>query len=171
MQTASGLPIRKRIRLRNFHYGGGCAYYLTICTYKKQMLFGECIAGVVSLNRIGELVRTSWLATEALRPGVVLDEFIVMPNHMHAIIHLPFIAEPEALFGLVGGFKSHVTSAARAMLSDPDLAVWQKRFNDRIIRSGCELEHFRQYIRANPARWCGSHPGFRTAQPCPTLPI
>src|SRR6266567_1039991 len=132
MKTASGLPIRKRIRLRNFHYGGGCAYYLTICAYEKQMLFGECIDGVVSLNWMGELVRASWFATEAVRPDTVLDVFVIMPNHMHAIVHLPFTAQPKTLFRLVGGFKSHVTSAARAMVSDENLVVWQKRFNDRI---------------------------------------
>ena len=171
MKAASGLAIRKRIRLRNFHYGGGCAYYLTICAYEKRMLFGECTDCVMSLNCIGELVRTSWLATATLRPGTVLDEFLIMPNHMHAIVHLPFRSQPRTLFRLVGGFKSHVTSMARTMASDDKLVVWQKRFNDRIIRSGKELEHFRAYIRANPARWCRLDSGFGTALPCPTLPI
>ena len=125
----------------------------------------------VSLNSLGDLVGTSWLATEALRPETVLDEFVVMPNHMHAIVHVAFTAQPRILFRLVAGFKSHVTSVARAMASDDNLVVWQKRFNDRIIRSGKELEHFRAYIRANPARWCRLDPEFGTGQPCPTLPL
>ena len=53
MQTASGLPIRKRIRLKGFHYGGACAYYLTICAFEKRMLFGSCTNAVVSLSEIG----------------------------------------------------------------------------------------------------------------------
>src|SRR5205085_1073351 len=136
-----------------FHYGGGCAYYITICAHEKRMLFGFCEGGVVSLTELGTIVSDSWLATESLRSEAVLDEFIVMPNHMHAILHVSVPAGDGTLFRIVGGFKSHVTSAAREMFSDHDLIVWQRRFNDRVIRSGAELERFREYIRSNPARW------------------
>jgi len=108
MQTASGLPIHKRIRLRGFHYGGGCAYYLTICAFERRMLFGTCRHGVVSLNDVGSIVENSWRDTATLHEGVVLDEFIVMPNHMHAIVHLPVSTEPQTLFRMVSGFKSSV---------------------------------------------------------------
>ena len=161
MQTASGLPIRKQIRLRGFHYGGGCAYYVTICAFEKRCLFGTCNGGVVFLNAVGALVQNSWRATRVLRGGVVLDEFIVMPNHMHAIVHLPITAREGTLWRLIGGFKSSVTSAARAAAGDPMLDVWQKRFNDRIIRGDRELERIREYIRANPARWCRVDPAER----------
>jgi len=171
MQTASGLPIRKRIRLRGFHYGGGCAYYLTICAFEKRMLFGSCVGGAVSLSDIGKIVQSCWISTENLRPGSLLDEFIVMPNHMHSIVHLPADAPPKTLFHLVGGFKSEVTGQVRRLLSDPAFTVWQKRFNDRIIRGDHEIERMRQYIRANPARWCGLDPELGTAQPCPTSPF
>jgi len=113
-------------------------------------------------------VESSWKATESLRPGILLDEFIVMPNHMHAIIHLPKESARRALFSLVGGFKSEVTSEVRRRRSDATFNGWQKRFNDHIIRSDHELERIREYIRANPARWCGLDPEFGTAQPCRT---
>jgi REP element-mobilizing transposase RayT len=158
MQTASGLPIRKRIRLRGFHYNGGCAYYLTIGAFEMRCLFGTCTNGIVTLNNLGELVQDAWLTTELLRPGVFLDEFIVMPNHMHAVVHLPRGENITAtlsrdLYRLVGGFKAGVTSAAREMRSDPDLQVWKKRFYDRIVRNDREMERIREYIRANPERW------------------
>jgi len=154
--TASGLPIRQRIRLRGFHYGGACAYYLTICAFERRMLFGTCRDGIVSLDPIGQVVQSSWRATADMRPDVVLDEHIVMPNHMHAILHLSRDAPRKTLFSIIAGFKSDVTSTVRAMLSDKRYVVWQKRFHDRVIRSGKELEQLREYIRANPARWCGA---------------
>jgi putative transposase len=153
METSSGLPIRKQIRLRDFHYGGGCSYYITICAYEKQMLFGSCEGGAVSLNAIGRRVRTAWLETGTLRPDVMLDEFIVMPNHMHAILYIQAPAASQLLFRIVGGFKANVTGAVRAMLSNPNFMVWQKRFHDRIIRSDHEAELKREYIRGNPERW------------------
>lgn len=167
MQTASGLPIRKRIRLREFGYGGHFAYYITICAFQKRLLFGSCDGERVTLNELGQLVQSSWLETQALRPEAELDEFIVMPNHMHAIVSLtsedpdndpagrPAAVSPmeKPLFRVVGGFKSHVTSVWRAMKNDATLQVWQVRFNDRVIRTERELLHEREYIRANPERW------------------
>ncbi len=143
MLTASGFPYRKRIRLRGFPYGGGCAYYLTLCADHKRMLFGSCFNGVVALNAIGRIVEASWLRTAALRSEVVLDESIVMPNHMHAIVHVPPLAAKGALFRGVGGFKASVTSAVRRLLATPEFVVWQKRFYDRIVREG-EIEGMRE---------------------------
>ena len=163
MQTASGLAIRKRIRLREFVYGGHFAYYITICAFQKRLLFGSCDGVQVTLTELGRLVQNSWLETQALRPEAVLDELIVMPNHMHAIVRLtseepghdPASVSPmqKPLFRVVGGFKSHVTSVWRAMKNDETLQVWQVRFNDRVIRTEHELLHEREYIRANPERW------------------
>jgi hypothetical protein len=55
MQTAA-FPKRKPVRLRDFHYGGVCAYFVTICAFDKRLLFGTCRFGRVELNWIGQLV-------------------------------------------------------------------------------------------------------------------
>src|SRR5512132_2101426 len=97
MYTSSGLRVRKRIRLRDFAYGGGAAYHVTINAYRKRELFGTCEGGRVTLSEIGTIVKSHWLATERMRPDVVLDEFQVMPDHLHAIIHIAFTGEqPES---------------------------------------------------------------------------
>ena len=83
-----------------------------------------------------------------------------MPDPMHGILYFVRVpSEPinvplrRKLFRVVGGFKSSVTSAVRFRLSDAEFEVWQKRFNDRIIRNDAELEQIREYIRANPFVW------------------
>jgi putative transposase len=160
MYTSSGLRVRKHIRLRDFAYGGGAAYHVTINAYRQRELFGTCEGSTVALSEIGRLVESHWLATQRLRANVVLDEFRVMPNHLHAIIHIAWTGEEPAadpvrrkLFQIIGGYKSSVTRAVRFRFRDTELEVWQPRFNDRIIRNDAELERCRAYIRANPFVW------------------
>ncbi|WP_429885137.1 transposase [Geoalkalibacter halelectricus] len=76
---------RKSMRLRNFDYAGASAYFVTVCTWQRACLFGEVVDGNVRLNELGMVVRDEWLRTPQVRPKVVLDEFVVMPNHFHAI--------------------------------------------------------------------------------------
>ena len=77
---------RRSVRLRDYDYSGVNAYFLTICSYQKECIFGEIRNGFIGLNDFGLEVRKSWLDTERLRSNVLSDEFIVMPNHFHAII-------------------------------------------------------------------------------------
>lgn len=76
---------RRSIRLRNYDYSAAGAYFVTICTYDRECLFGEVVDGVMRLNQSGEIVREEWTRTPMLRPNVELDEFVIMPNHFHAI--------------------------------------------------------------------------------------
>ena len=159
MQTASGLPIRKRIRLRNFDYGGVHTYYVTINAFEKQCLFGTCDGENVVLNDLGLLVQSSWRDTATIRPDVILDEFIVMPNHMHALICLTSKTEQKpkpmkrVLGRVIGGFKSQVTGDWRERICDQAFEIWQIRFHDHVVRKNEDLDRIRAYIHNNPARW------------------
>ncbi len=77
---------RQSIRLRDFDYTVGGAYFVTMCAWQRECLFGDVVDGGVRLNGIGEIVRDEWLRTPQIRTNVELDEFIVMPNHFHAIL-------------------------------------------------------------------------------------
>ncbi len=79
---------RRSIRLRDFDYSNVGAYYVTICAWQRECLFGEVVDGEVRLNTVGEIVQEEWQLTAAVRENVRLDEFIVMPNHFHAIIFI-----------------------------------------------------------------------------------
>jgi putative transposase len=160
MQTASGLPIRKRIRLRNFHYSSKCVYYITVNASEKRQLFGRCANDLVALNEMGEIVRSEWLRTFTMRKGVSGERFIVMPNHMHAMIALwgtpeenPVFHRRE-LFRIVGGFKAAVTSQIRRLRCDARFLVWQPRFNDHVVRNYDDYVRIAEYIADNPRRWC-----------------
>ena len=117
-----------------------------------------------------------------IRPSVYLDEFVVMPNHFHAIIFLPSIADandvvgahgcapsggesslsrtPKSLGALIAGFKSTVTKQINVLRAAPCTPVWQRNYYEHIVRDENALQRIREYIANNPASWAtdGEHP-------------
>ncbi len=82
-------PVRHRrsIRLPEYDYAGDGVYFVTICTAKRACIFGQVDGeGVMQLSTFGEIVREEWLRTPEIRAEVEIDEFMVMPNHFHAIV-------------------------------------------------------------------------------------
>ncbi|MDJ0733965.1 MAG: transposase [Nostocaceae cyanobacterium] len=77
---------RRSIRLRHYDYSQAGIYFVTICTYKRQCWFGEIKNGQMHLNHIGKIVADEWLRTSEIRPNFQLDEWIIMPNHLHGIV-------------------------------------------------------------------------------------
>ena len=77
---------RRSIRLRDYDYAGDGVYFVTVCTYNKNKIFGKIVNGKMFLNKLGEIVRDEWIKTKNIRPYVELDEFVIMPNHFHGII-------------------------------------------------------------------------------------
>ena len=126
--------------------------------------FGEIVDDQVALSPEGKAVAEEWqkIPRDCLR--VILDEWIVMPDHMHGI--LVFQGQPtkeqsqeetsrllsQSLGTAVGQFKAKSTKRLRMDLKRPDFA-WQPRFHDTILREPADLERVRAYIRANPSSW------------------
>ena len=77
---------RRSIRLPNYNYGQAGAYFVTMCTYKKQGWFGDVKRGEMQLNLIGQIVVQEWLKSSAIRQEIELDEWVLMPNHLHGIV-------------------------------------------------------------------------------------
>ncbi len=77
---------RRSIRLNGYDYSQSGAYFVTLCTYQKQCWFGEIRNSQMHLNQIGKIAAQEWLRTSQLRPEFQLDEWIVMPNHLHGIV-------------------------------------------------------------------------------------
>lgn len=165
---------RRSIRLRGFDYRDARAYFVTLCTVRRQCLFGDVIDSAMVLNALGEIVRDEWLHTSAVRSSVTLDAFVVMPNHLHGIIVLddppratrrvaPTVDTPDSsarprgpdsgsLGAIVGQFKSLTTRrivAANLLEGSP----WQRNYYEHIIRSPREYDQICAYIIHNPARW------------------
>ncbi len=79
---------RKSIRLQGYDYSQAGAYFITICTHNRLSLFGEIINGEMFLNAAGMTAQQCWQAIPAHFPATELGEFVIMPNHVHGIIHI-----------------------------------------------------------------------------------
>ena len=77
---------RKLIRLREYDYSQAGGYFITICTYNREYLFGQVANHQMMLNKTGETVKQWWLKLEDKFINVKLDNYVVMPNHIHGII-------------------------------------------------------------------------------------
>ena len=160
---------RRSVRLRGYDYAQAGAYFTTLCTHGRDRLFGLIVNDVMVLNEYGRIAEEEWLRTPRVRSEVELDEFVVMPNHIHALVlfsptshaHLqrrahgraPLQRQPRSLGALMAGFKSRVTKRINTFRRTPGLRVWQRSYYERIVRNQVELGRIREYIVNNPVRW------------------
>jgi REP element-mobilizing transposase RayT len=176
---ASPLHHRRSIRLKGYDYTRAGAYFVTICTKDRACLFGDVADGVMRLNQMGHIVRQCWLAIPDHVPPVLLDEFVVMPNHVHGIIVLvsplqnddtptrPRGPQRQSVGSIVGSFKSAATKRINEQRGTPGAPVWQRDYFEHIIRNDESLNRIREYILNNPLQWAldRENPLARGAEP------
>jgi putative transposase len=152
-QPMQNRPVRKHIRIKGFSYTTPGSYFVTICCLERRGLF--------EAEPARRIAQECWDDVPNHYPNVEIDEFVVMPNHVHGILVLTEVARsrqasplpPIASLGtVIGGYKSAVTRRLHDMGLSPD-AVWQRGYYERVIRGEGELLSTRQYIRDNPLRW------------------
>lgn len=163
---------RRSLRLRGYDYSQVGMYFITICTYGRELLFGEVVEVEMVVNQMGKVVEEEWLRTPALRPYVTLDEFVVMPNHVHGIIvfsdagirsvgahscaplqQARLQRQPRSLGSLIAGFKSATTKRINNLRGSPGVLLWQRNYHEYVIRNEKDLSRIRDYILTNPLRW------------------
>jgi REP element-mobilizing transposase RayT len=137
---------RKRLRLPGYDYATAGSYFVTVVARDGLCLFGDVIDDDVELSPIGEIVRRAAEGIATFHAGVDLDAFVVMPNHVHAIVGIDRRRRPPPVPAVVGAFKARASRGA-------DRALWQRGYHDRIIRDEQELAALREYIETNPLRW------------------
>ena len=77
---------RRSSRLPGYDYAQPGAYFITLCTQDRACLFGNVLEGTMVLSAPGRIVAEEWTKTATIRDDVELDEWVVMPNHVRAII-------------------------------------------------------------------------------------
>ncbi len=163
---------RRSIRLKGYDYSQAGFYFVTICCYQRQCLFGDIVDGVMQLNQYGEIVEKEWTRSPLIRQEIELDKYVVMPNNFHAIViinpvganvHSPlrqpsYFSEhpsmkPKSLSSLIAGFKSVVTKKINLIRKSPGTPIWQRNYYEHIIRSEESLNKIREYVVNNPLLW------------------
>ena len=140
---------RRSIRLKGYDYSADGLYFITICTKDKNHYFGRVIDGKMVLNERGQIVNNEWLNTINIRQGeVILHEYIVMPNHFHAIIeicrrgvsHTPQIHTPQSHTPQSHTPQSHTPQSHTPQSHTPDdgLTTSDRGVCDTIDRGVCD---------------------------------
>jgi REP element-mobilizing transposase RayT len=157
---------RKNLRLPGYDYSQPGVYFVTICTAKREHRFGTIDAGQMFLNDAGTVVKQTWIDLRRRFPHVILDDFVVMPNHLHGIVVLRSLTpkrKPGAASGaptrmatlsaIVRAFKSESAVRVNSIRVKSIPLVWQRNYFEHIVRFSKGLDAIRRYIRENPARW------------------
>lgn len=173
---------RRSIRLQGYDYLHDGFYFITICCQDKNCLFGEIVDGEMVLNDAGRIAEREWLNTMNVRAGdVMLHDFVIMPNHMHAIIEI-IHATPRRGVSHTPSISPHPIETTRAGVSNKGVCdtplrspsktlgaiirgyksavskqlgfpVWQRNYYEHIIRNPDAFENIARYIANNPANW------------------
>ena len=138
-------PVRKKTRLKGYDYTRANYYFVTICTCKKQCLFGN----------IGEDSELKAIADYGIReipshfPEVKIEQYVVMPNHVHILLYIS--GGKNSLDKIIGNYKAFVTRQIHK--NHPGLKIWQDSFHDHIIRDEKGFQNIWLYIESNPMNW------------------
>ena len=164
----------RNTRLKNCDYSTSGVYFVTICTHNRARRLALIRRGAACLTKPGKIVLKTWKELVARFPTIELDEFVVMPDHIHGIIALkkPGGAEPRryaceaipqpSLIEIMGALKSVSAKRINRAMGTSG-TVWQRSFHDHIIRSGESLDKIRRYIHENPLRWSFKRDGVSTS--------
>jgi putative transposase len=144
-------PDRKKLRLAEFDYSAPGYYFVTLCISCRRCVLGDVREDRVVLSALGQLVSDGWCRIPQRSAGIVLDAFVIMPNHLHALLELTGSA--TSLSAAIGAFKSLSTNEARAAGMLVDAKLWQRGFHDHVVRDEAGLDRLREYIGNNPLKW------------------
>ncbi|WP_058973110.1 transposase [Type-D symbiont of Plautia stali] len=139
------MHFRKYPRLKNFEYNSAGAYFVTIICKNRNPLFGEIESNQLIPTALGIKVITEWESLPVKYNFILLDAFILMPNHLHGIIWL-LPGSQRTVSNIINFFKAGVTR-------ETGMKIWQRGFYDRVIRNESELYAIRKYILENPLKW------------------
>ncbi len=179
---------RKKIRLQNYDYSENGYYFVTICSNSRRSIFGKyeppvgsglasdsvynvSSAAQIKLTTIGKIIEQQWKSIPIHFDHIELDEYVIMPNHIHGIIVIKGAgnvtdgvqqkrvgASPTpTLSKVVGAFKSRAAVDVLRYIKQNNLnisgKIWQQSFYDHVIRNDRTLDGVREYIAGNPVNW------------------
>lgn len=150
-------PKRKPIRIENYDYSAPGAYFITICTAKREKIFWNGVGADsirpqnLPLSNAGRIAEQGILQIVEHYENVVVDKYCIMPDHIHLILRIESniggrIISAPTVSTVVGSMKRWVSK----QVGRP---IWQKSFYDHGIRNGQDYDEIWQYIESNPLKY------------------
>jgi putative transposase len=149
-----------------WNYSNPGSYFITICTHEMRHRFGYIKNETIFLSDIGRIVEEEWSISFDIRKELFCEAFVIMPNHLHAILriepsddligasvaHGVAVRAPRSISSFVAGFKAAATKRVHLLPHAPK-RLWKARFHDRLIRDEAAYLNIARYIDKNPERW------------------
>ena len=131
MQHNSDFHHRQSTRLNGYDYSRSGAYFITICTHDREHLFGDIVNETMELNKLGDVARSHWQQLSQHHLNIIIDESIVMPNHLHGIIVLEAsTGSTKSISEIMRGFKTFSAKAINKERGLRGVPVWQRNYYD-----------------------------------------
>lgn len=155
---------RRSIRLQGYDYQKAGAYYITLClhrgfanhegmtTAENILLLGTIAEGQMQLNEYGLVIQERWLFLADYYENLELDEFVIMPNHLHGIVVLGDNGK-GSLSKIIQEFKTFSAKRVNQLRDMRGAPVWQRNYYEHVVRNEQDLARIRDYIIHNPAKW------------------
>ena len=146
---------RKNMRLPDYDYSSAGGYFITVCTDGHRCILSEILDDCVRLTELGAVAEETLKSING-RGGIVVDSYIIMPNHIHLILNLLSVEQKMTIGEFVGAVKSVTANSWRKACTERGIVmgkVWQRGYYDHVLR--CEEDYIekRRYIEENPAKW------------------
>jgi REP element-mobilizing transposase RayT len=162
MKFNPDLHHRRSIRLKGYDYSRNSAYFVTMCSWERESIFGELVDGEMRLNYWGLIIDATWCWLGKQYPYLELEDYVVMPNHLHGILlfdrckggsRTAPTGKTKPLGQILGAFKTRSTKLVNEFRQTPGAPIWQRNYYERIIRNQGELNRMGDYIVSNPVNW------------------
>ena len=155
----NSLPKRKHPRLKEYDYSTPGAYFITICTHNRKCLLSNIVGrglapAEIRYTQYGEIAREQLLSLENRYPNLKIEQYVIMPNHIHAILILTEAAGASprpTIMDVVSAYKSLTTRACKKEQSIDRL--FQTSFYEHVIRGREDYLEIAEYIINNPKQW------------------
>lgn len=147
---------RRSIRMRGFNYSLVGTYFITICTSNKACILGNIHNEQMRLNELGQIAEAWWENIPYHFPTVQLDQFVIMPNHIHGIVAIGdrhTTVNGSLLGRIVAYFKYQSSKQINLVCNTPGQRVWQRNYWEHIVRNEAALSRIQEYILDNPVKW------------------
>ena len=154
------LPQRKPTRLPGYDYSTPGAYFITICTYHRRCILSEITVGADApggpennLTHSGRVVEKYILSTGNI-PGLHVDKYVIMPNHVHLLITVEETGGPPRASAPTAASVPNAVSALKRLVNrEKGENIWQRSYHDHVIRGERDYLEIWNYSDTNPARW------------------
>lgn len=149
---------RKQNRLGYYDYSQNGAYFVTICTHERRKLLSDIVGdGSPVPKSIGSLAEDLIHQISIKYPGVCVDKYVIMPDHIHLLLRLDRstgTGNPSPTLGtVIGWYKYQLTKQANLLSGTQGARILQRSYYDHVIRNQNDYDEVWQYIENNPKKW------------------